>query len=647
MIRTGGIQMTISTNPGRLINSAILVFLNTCAVLALCSCLQSPQPGDTAGSGTELGNVIGSVFTPDNLPAQGVEVVLYPVDGDTTRIRKARADAAGAFSFQSVRGAYRMITLDGLGNGLTVDSINPEGNMRIDLSRRTLAPLGGLSAYVKVGNAQGFKAELSLQGTPFSLQAEANAGFDWQGLPAGKYWLHAYYPGSKSLEVPISIAPGATTVLADTLNLDFQYSFGISRTDTLVLSTDQLPYRISDKVYAADEDVDTIYFLLNGKKVEMIPSHIRVPTCEIRRDMLNDSGANLLELRILLKDTAIARQWFITLDDKRITPWPHQAVRAVFLGEQPNPRPDPDSPELGTFRILQRKILGVDDLGYFGWQPIAETDSAMPEEITIPVNIKQGFGYFGCKGPENKGPAITQFPGDTVTFLIRSDSTSKGRAFMVRSGQRFEDYGNLRFWAKAEWPLAGMFPDFYDKLTFLDLSARPGSLDFRFYGDRMINDSSYTCLPVVLRFTMDSTGMVRENLAVPPGFNERVLLLHYRTDVSQGIISEEMPTRGSYVYIDSSGKGIAGAGSTTREFQLSGSDVAELKAMLASVPAPMSAAWEADYLENNHSNSVDSIRYLFTGGRSAVFFLDAENPLPEKAVLFGDVETWLRAKGWL
>jgi hypothetical protein len=637
MTGTGGFEMNDVNGIGKRIRAGLTV-----AALVLFACVPTKDEHRTAGSGTELGNVIGRIYTADNAPARGIEVVLYPNDGDTSRILKSRTDDEGAFAFRSVAGAYRLISLDGNGNGVTVDSIQPVGEAKVDLARRNLSPLGGLSAYVSVKNPQEYKVELTLRGTPFRKNAEANAGFDWQGIPAGRYWLSVYYAGSKSRELPVIIESGKTTTLPDSIVMDFQYSFGISARDTVILSTSQLPYTFGDKVFAKDEDVVSIYWALNGKIISPTENRFRMPMCEVTREDLRDTGLNLLELRILLKDTAVARYWYISLDDKRVAPWPHQAVRAILVSTEANPRPDNEYQILGRFRILDRAILRREEMAFWGWQPVAGADSLLPAEINVPVPRRLP-NYNGCGYSPDKKPPIAEFPGDTVTFFLEPDTVTGGRVFRIRSNERLGDLRNMAFFARAAWPLADMY-SFRDRSEFFDLSIRNKELGFLHLGEGRLPGDTYACLKIYRRYSIDSTGALRESIAVPAGFDSKSVLLHYRDGLPDGLLPESLPLKGRYVFISDSGKGLTVSDTARREFQLDGRDLADLRTLLEGLPAAIPLEWEKDHLGFSHPDSAAAVRFLFSGNRGTVLFKGSESADPDKASFIGTVETWLRSK---
>lgn len=629
--------MMISNLSGRLIQAGFLAM-----IVAVSSCLPTQQEPRTAGSGTELGNVIGLIYSPDNLPAGELDVTLYPGDGDTSRIRRTRTDANGSFGFASVIGAYRLISLDGRGNGLTVDSINPKGDEKIDLSRRNLAPLGGLSAYVSMKNPQEFKVELSLRGTPFRKNAEPNAGFDWEGIPAGRYWLSVYYPGSKPREIPVTIEAGRTTVLPDSIVMDFEYSSGISTRDTILLSSSQLPYTFGDKVFAKDEDVVGIYWVLNGKTITPTDDKSRGAECRVTRDELKAGEANLLELRIILKDTAVARLWYIVLDDKKVAPWPYQAVRAVLLSTEGNPRPETEYPILGRFKVIDRAILAREEMAYWGWQPAAGADTVLPAEIDIPVPRRLP-NYEGCGYSPNKLTPIAEFPGDTVTFFLEPDTVTGGRVFRIRSNERLEDLKTMAFYSRvAAWPLADMY-SFQEKSEYFDLTIGPDGPSFLHLGQGRLPGAGYDCLKIYRRYSIDPAGTVREALAVPEGFRSGSLLLHYRNGLPDGLLPDALPAHGRYVFISDSGKGLAVADSVKLAFQLSGEELAELRALLTALPSPIPAAWEKD-VRYAQADSAAAIRFLFSGDRGTVLFQGSDAADADKAALFGKVESWLLGK---
>src|SRR6476659_10179122 len=95
------------------------------AVLCAWMGCMRPDPGvQITGSGTELGNVMGILHTPDGKAAAGIEVSLYPLV-DSGRTLKTPTNTDGRFAFHVEDGAFRLLAFDGKGNGVSVDSLLP------------------------------------------------------------------------------------------------------------------------------------------------------------------------------------------------------------------------------------------------------------------------------------------------------------------------------------------------------------------------------------------------------------------------------------------------------------------------------------------------------------------------------------------
>jgi hypothetical protein len=85
--------------------------------------------------------------------------------------------------------------------------------------------------------------------------------------------------------------------------------------------------------------------------------------------------------------------------------------------------------------------------------------------------------------------------------------------------------------------------------------------------------------------------------------------------------------------------------------QLSVSEVAELKALLAPLPAVIPIEWNRDYIESrgkevgNYYPLLLRTNYLLSGGRGCLLLGEPRNtPVPEaKLNLFRSVEAWLRS----
>jgi hypothetical protein len=130
---------------------------------------------------------------------------------------------------------------------------------------------------------------------------------------------------------------------------------------------------------------------------------------------------------------------------------------------------------------------------------------------------------------------------------------------------------------------------------------------------------------------------------MPEGMTAGNLLLHFRAGLPKGLFPEALAASGDYVFLDSSGRGVAGSGPDRRQVQLSASEVAELKALLAPLPAVMPVDWDQDYLED-FAALPSTTDYLLSGGRGCLLAgAPRSRPVPQaKLDLFQSVETWLR-----
>lgn len=622
--------------------------------LVLLACISDEDKKGVAGSGTELGNVVGTLIAGDRVAAVGIPVTLYPLNGDTSNIITAKTDANGVFRFVAAPGSYRLLSFDGQGNGVSIDSIVAKADTKLDLARRVLLPLGGVSGYVQVFGSRGGQVELRLLGSPFTHSTSPNAAFDWQGIPAGKYWLQFYYPGAASVEWPLLIESGRETVIPDTMRLSNNFSFGVSRSDTLVLKSSEIPYTVYDQIFA--EGVDSVYWQLNGVSYSLSPEDKMKPYLFIQRAMLNDTGSNLLELCILLADTAVKRQWHVFVDDKKVTPWPYQAVRAVFLSMKPSPRPAREYMDIGRFKILQHRTLSPDELAFWDRSQPLLADSAIPAEIEIPIGYQGDMPVRVQCGVDvnlNKQPSTASLPGDTVTFFLFPDTNYHGMSYRMRKDERYEDMAKLGWFAKAQWPLANQIPA-PERFFRLAPTLHPQGVSFR----EVLNlGYSYNseidhCVSIEREYWLDSAGAISENIAVPPGFQSATLLLHFR-NVVEGIAGDTIPSQATHVYIDSSGQGLSGSGGQRRSFQLSTSEISELRNLLSAMPTPFPLDWEKQYLEKSLiGRYLDSTRFLFSDRRGTVIKLSTESsrtllPPEDKRQLFLRLDAWLREKGYL
>lgn len=607
---------------------------------AWSACTQPDPEDQVAGSGTELGNVMGILVTPGRQAAAGVEVTLYPLDGDTARILKTTTNAKGAFAFDVEAGSYRLLALDGAGNGVTVDSVLPSPRDTIDLKETALAPLGGIRGYVKSGPNG---AMLALLGTPFDTTYPGNAEFTWEGIPSGNYRLSAMQRGN-SIEVVVAIAAGAVTVLPDTLDLTHY---------VLTLSSQDLPYRIGWNIDTAQ---DSAFFVVNGERMANETQDTNYNVLTLTETMLDSSRVNVVQLFVQVGDSAsLVRAWKINWKPgPAAASWAYHAVRAVILAIVPDNRTRTPinllGPELGTFRVLDKRLLSPEDMAYWEWPEVPGLDSSLPDEIQASISNWPATSSHSCSfGGESVGDSkvVHYFPGDTVTFFLLPDSNLGAVAFRPRLDERFQDLAQLGNFGRAEWPLGSTF-DPLSKLFEMRAYLRPEGLIIEKLSLYDFRGSAWRCLSLYRRFVVDSSGRVREMLAVPAGIDSTRLLLHYRAEFTEGMDADSLPTSGRYVFIDSTGAGAAGSPDSIRRFQLDPATLAELKTLLAALPNPIPLAWE-DLTSSGDRLWYDSedMRYLVSDHRGALHVQGQDDADPAKADLFSRVELWLRDRGFL
>jgi len=619
---------------------------------AWSACTQPDPEPRIAGSGTELGNVMGILVTPGRRPASGVEVTLYPLDGDSSRILRTTTGADGAFAFRVEEGAFRLLALDGAGNGVAVDSVLPSPLDTIDLRETSLAPQGGIRGYLR---SQPNSATLRLLGTWFDTALAGDGEFSWEGIPAGNYRLHAYQTGGmvppSSRQIAVTVAAGAVTVLPDTLDLT---------TEILELSSQSLPYRVFEMVRPSDGfEPDSVYWVLNGERVANQDSITIRGGITLTEAMLDSSRINILQLFAQAGDSSIlARAWKIswTRGPGRPKSWAYQAVRAVMLAVVPDgrpkarrPGPNGANPELGTFRVLDKRVLPPEALVYWEWPASPGLDTSLPDEIQAAIYNPPPMMPRGCMGFRSIGgnAAMHYFPGDTVTFFLLPDTNLGAVAFRLRDDEGFQDLDRVGYFARADWPLGRSFEAFR-KLEHLRTYLRPEGmwieqgLIFNFQG------SASGCQSTYRRFLVDSAGGVREMLVYPAGIAPSRLLLHYRAEFTAGIDADTLPTSGRYVYVDSTGAGVAGSPDSVRNFRLDAGALGELESLLAGLPNPIPIEWERlDDATNGQYGAKEALRYLVSDNRGALHVLGRSDAAPAKADLFSRVELWLRSKGLL
>jgi hypothetical protein len=607
-------------------------------------CMQSDTGSRIAGSGTELGNVMGILLASDRRAAAGVEVELYPQEEGVASpgpVLRATTNADGAFAFRVGGGVFRLLALDGAGSGVTVDSLLPSPLDTIDLREIHLAPLGGIRGFVK-SHPSG--AQLRLVGTPFDTAYPGDAEFVWGGIPAGHYWLDARQSAgtvaTHSRRIPVTVAPGTVTTLPDTLDLT---------TISLDLSSEELPYRLIDVVRPANGlEMDSLFWVLNGTRIESRASAARVGDITLTETMLDSARANVLEMFVHSGDAVfVARTWSITWSRSRPVKWAYQAVRAVILAMEPDARPEAirpgpygSDPQLGTFRVLEKRRLAPEELEYWEWPAGAGGDSSAPDAIQASIYNPQPMSPRGCQG-KMISPSLN-IPGDTVTFFLLPDSILGAVAFRLRTNERFQDMDRLGNFARADWPLGSSF-SLSRKLNELHTDLRPDGLHIAWPWNFMFRGSQAGCQSTYRRFLVDGTGRVREIMAGPSGIDSSRLLLHFRMGSGAGIDADSLPASGAYVYIDSSGAGVAGAPDSSRRFRLEASALQELKTLLSALPDPVPAAWHQEYATTVwHAGLKEALRYLVADGRGALHILEHPDAAPAKADLFTQVELWLR-----
>lgn len=609
--------------------------------LLIAACVPTRKEEEQVGSGTELGNVIGSIYTADSLPAAGVMVTLYPDEPENAGIKTAVTDADGGYAFQGVIGSYSLYVLDGAGNGLRVDSIDADTAKPIDLERMLLSPLASVSGFAKVigvreEGATAPKVELQLARSPFRSAVDPNSDFLLSDLPAGRYWLHISYSFAKIFSLAITLDPGQTLDL-DTVTLVNEYTTGLGGRDTLKVSSSQLPLTIDGKLAVNPGDVDSLVWVLNGEKIAA-GQFQQYMNFTLQAGMLHDTGLNVLEMRLHLKDTTAFRTWYIDLDDSPMTAWAPHAVKAIFMSMEADPRPNTGGLKLGTFQVLESHVLSGAELAVWSMTPAPGGDTALPTVIKIPM-FRDEFGN-RC-GDQVSGPDPELFPGDTVTFLTIPDALSGGKAWRILKDEDYSDFGNLAWFSGASWPLA----DFHVGLKGAGRDVRIGAeaLDIRLSRNYLPSiGGTLNCIPLARGFTLGADGIPNEYVAMPDGMSSGNLLLHFRAGLPKGLVPDSLAASGDYVFLDSAGHGVAGSGITRREVQISASEVAELKVLLASLPAVLPLEWDKNYLEDL-SAPPQNMKYLLSGGRGSVLAGEPRSkPVPEAMLtLFQAVEAWL------
>lgn len=609
--------------------------------LLIAACLPTRKEEEQVGSGTELGNVIGSIFTADNRPAAGVTVTLYPEKPDSASIKTAVTDADGGYAFQGVVGAYSLYVLDGAGNGLMVDSINADTANPIDLERMLLSPLASVSGFAKVvgvrqAGSVAPKVEIILARSPFRSAVDPNSDFLLSDLPAGRYWLHISYSLAKIISLPITLDPGQTLDL-DTVTLVNEYTTGLGGRDTLKVSSSQLPLTIDGKLGVNPGDVDSLVWVLNGEKIAA-DQFQQYMNFTLQAGMLHDTGLNVLEMRLYLKDTTAFRTWYIDLDDTPVIPWAHHAVKGVFMSTEDDPRQNTGGSKLGTFQVLESRVLSNAEKVLWNLSPVPGGDTVLPSLIKIPMSRNE---YGNRCGDLISSADPVLFPGDTVTFITLPDAFSGGKAWRIRNDEDYSDFDNLAWFGGASWPLA----DFHIGLKGAGRDVGIGAEALKIQLSRNYIPStggSLDCLPLSRGFTLGADGIPHEYVAMPAGMASGNLLLHFRAGLPKGLIPDSLAASGDYVFLDSAGHGVAGSGITRHEVQISASEVAELKALLASLPAVLPLEWNKDYLEDL-SAPPQNMKYLLSGGRGSVLAGEPRTKsAPEaKLNLFQAVEAWL------
>jgi hypothetical protein len=203
------------------------------------------------------------------------------------------------------------------------------------------------------------------------------------------------------------------------------------------------------------------------------------------------------------------------------------------------------------------------------------------------------------------------------------------------------------YFARADWPV-GTSSKIPNNLVGWHTTLRPEGLQIDWPFNFSFLGSDQKCQSTYRRFLVDSAGKVREIVATPHGIDPARLLLHYRAEFTHGIDADTLPTSGAFVFVDSSGFGLAGWPDSNRQFQLEAGALEELKVLLSELPNPIPADWHRKtFMATRQEGPKEALRYLVSDQRGDLHISEHPDAAPEKADLFSRVESWLRDRNLL
>ena len=419
-------------------------------------------------------------YLPDTLGVGG--------SGDVVgKYYRTRTDSDGSFRFSDVpAGSYRVMAVDS-SVGASVDSLPVRPGDDTVFIEKVMKPLGGISGIAKIVGSAGtephvwIRAKATLLHPPLASDAGA---FRLDSLPEGVYELvpQCFSCRPVSTGYRVIVKAGEVTVLDDTLKLYPEYFFGFPDSGDLFIRSAWLPIPIGGKINRGDEDrilPASVAWTWNGVSVPgtdmATPKGISETSVQVDSSWFEGISAGSLKLVLHYPDTAIARQWRVSLDTS-VRIWPLSAVAVSGAVRIPGPVGKP----VWRFHVSDSRPLDPAAAVFWRLAPGIRPDTfAIPEWVDLGVEDADLAGLGGL---------------DTAyfTFFLVPDSIVGGRVFRPRRGERLEDIGRIRYLEIAHF-------GFTDSL---EPSMRPDGLEV----DRRRGSLG------VQRYHIDSAGTVREML---------------------------------------------------------------------------------------------------------------------------------------